>query len=331
MYFGFCYLEIIPYNGGQVEILLLDEMQKLILIDGNAVLHRAYHAIPPFTSPAGDVVNAVYGFASVLLNILNTEKPQYIAVSFDTPKKTFRHIQYAEYKATRKKAPDDLYPQMPKIQELVKTFDIPIFAVDGFEADDVLGTLSLQAEELEDIKTYIFTGDMDILQLITEKTFVMTPTKGLQAPKIYDKAAVYEKYGITPSQIIDMKGLQGDNSDNIKGVRGVGPKTTKTLLQKHKNLEGVYEHADEIPGKMGENIRNEKESAFTSRELATIVRDVPIKLDLEACKSHQFDQERVANLFTQLGFKSLLRRLGNFHNHSEVIKKEEDSSQQTLF
>lgn len=307
-------------------------MKKLILIDGNAVVHRAFHALPPtFRTPEGELVNAVYGFSSILLNILNIEKPEYIAVSFDLAKKTFRHEEYKEYKATRKKAPDELYAQFARIKEVVKAFQIPIYEIEGFEADDVLGTLAKQAEEKGDIKTYIFTGDMDTLQLVTENTNVMAPTKGLQAPKIYDTEAVVEKYGLTPSQVIDMKGLQGDNSDNIKGVPGIGPKTAQTLLQKYGDLESIYEHLDEITGGVHDKLEKDKESAFFSRRLATIITDVPMTIDFEECKSHEYDQEKIAELFLSLNFKSLLKRLTTFNNHSDIQKIEESPEQQSLF
>jgi DNA polymerase-1 len=214
-------------------------MQKLILIDGNAIMHRAYHAIPPFKTSKGELINAVYGFASMLLNILNNEKPDYIAVSFDTKAKTFRHEEYVEYKATRTKAPDDFYAQIPRIKELVRTFEIPIYEIDGFEADDVLGTLSVQADKNPDLMTYIVTGDRDTFQLVTDKVNILSPIKGFQQSELFTPQKVFEKYGLKPSQIADMKGLQGDNSDNIKGVNGIGPKTANTLLDKFRSIENL--------------------------------------------------------------------------------------------
>jgi len=306
-------------------------MKKLILIDGNAVLHRAYHAIPPFRTSTGELVNAIYGFSSILLNLLNEQKPDYIAVSFDLAKKTFRHEQYKEYKATRKKAPDDLYEQLPKIKEVVKTFEIPIFEVEGFEADDVLGTLAAKAEKLDEIKTYIFTGDLDTLQLVTDKTNVLVPKKGLREPFTYTVQKVLGKYGVGPHQIPDLKGLQGDASDNIKGVQGVGAKTASTLLKKYGNLETLYENLDDLKGKVKENLMNDRESAFFSRKLATIVKDVPLEFKLKNCTVHEFDMQKVENLFQAFEFKSLLKRLHDFFNHSEQKKIEEQGSQQSLF
>ncbi|MFH1218217.1 MAG: 5'-3' exonuclease H3TH domain-containing protein [Candidatus Peregrinibacteria bacterium] len=306
-------------------------MNKLILIDGNAIIHRAFHALPPFKSPEGELVNAVYGFASMLLNILNNEKPNYIAVSFDLAKKTFRHEEYKEYKATRKKAPDELYSQIPRIKELTRAFEIPIHEIEGFEADDVLGTLAKQAEEIPELKTYIFTGDMDTLQLVTQKTSVMAPQNGFKEPIIYDIQKVLGKYGINPKQVPDMKGLMGDSSDNIKGVQGVGPKTAIALLQKYGDLENIYSHIDEVEGKAKGNLERDKENAFFSRRLATIITDVPIKLNLENCKPHEYDQTKVQALFEKLGFKSLLVRLGKFQTRSENQKNIEHPPQQSLF
>ncbi len=307
-------------------------MKKIILIDGNAVIHRAFHALPPFKTSKGELVNAVYGFSSILLNLLNYNTPDYIAVSFDMKGPTFRHKEYKEYKATRKKAPDELYGQIPRIRSVVEAFEIPIYEIEGFEADDVLGTLAKQIEQEEDdLKTYIFTGDMDTLQLVTEKTFVLSPARGIKEPIVYDVQKVLGKYGLKPSQVPDMKGLQGDSSDNIKGVAGVGAKTTKTLLQKYGNLENIYDHLDEITGRVHENLKNNKENAFFSRRLATIVTDVPIKLNLEECRTHEYDKEKILTLFGELGFKALMSRLSKFNNHSQEKKIEENETQQSLF
>ena len=306
-------------------------MKKFILIDGNAIIHRAFHALPPFKTSKGELVNAIYGFASILLNILNNEKPDYIAVSFDMKGKTFRHEEYEDYKATRKKAPDELYDQIPRIKDLVKAFEIPIYEIQGFEADDVLGTLAKQAEETPLLKTYIFTGDKDILQLVTEKTFAMMPSKGLSQPIIYDVQKVLGKLGLKPNQVPDMKGLEGDSSDNIKGVQGVGTKTARALLQKYGTLENIYKNLDKITGKVHEHLKKDEENAFFSRKLATIITDVPIKLSLNECRTHKYNRENVQNFFQELEFKTLLSRLNKFNSHSETKKKQESTAQQSLF
>ncbi len=306
-------------------------MRKLILIDGNAIIHRAFHALPPFETSKGILVNAVYGFASTLLNLLNFEKPDFIIVSFDLPGKTFRHEAYKEYKATRKKAPQELYDQIPYIKELVKAFEIPIFELEGFEADDVLGTLAAQAEEHEDLKTYIFTGDKDAFQLVTKKVNVLMPVNGFKEPILYDTQKVLEKLGLKPSQVPDMKGLEGDNSDNIKGIRGIGPKTARTLLQKYEDLDGIYENLDEITGNTHDKLEQGKEDAFFSKKLATILKDIPITLNLDKCKSHNYDKEHLIKHFEILEFKTLINRLNKFNSHSEKVRKISADSQQSLF
>lgn len=306
-------------------------MKKLILIDGNAIIHRAFHALPPFSTSKGELVNAVYGFASMLLNLLNRQKPDYIAVSFDTKAKTFRHEDYKEYKATRVKAPDELYGQIPRIRELVQAFQIPIYELDGYEADDVLGTLARQARQNSDVHTYIATGDMDALQLVDAHTSVMTPHKGFNDTIIYDRTKVLEKYDLEPSQIPDMKGLQGDNSDNIKGVAGIGPKTAHDLLKKFGSIEKIYENLPDVGEKVREKLERDKENAFFSKKLATIITDVSIQLDLNACRTHDYDSGKITQFFQELEFKSLLGKLNHFDNNYIEKKKSEAKIQPSLF
>lgn len=267
----------------------------------------------------------------MLLNLLNDQKPDYIAVSFDLPGPTFRHEQYTEYKATRTSAPDEFYAQIPLIKDVVKAFNIPIFEVPGFEADDVLGTLSLKADQLGNLHTYIVTGDMDTLQLVSDTTHVLAPTSGLSKPKVYDRAAVFEKHQLTPEQVPDLKGLQGDSSDNIKGVPGIGPKTAKILLQKYQTIENIYAHLDEITGSVHEKLANNKDSAVLSKSLATIVRDMPLDLNLETCATHEYDTEALRDLFTHLEFKGLLAKLHAFNNHSRLQRIENNPAQESLF
>jgi DNA polymerase I len=306
--------------------------KKLILIDGNAVIHRSFHALPPFKNPEGQLVNAVYGFASLLLNLMNYEKPEYIATTFDLKGPTFRHEQYKEYKATRKKAPDELYAQFPLVKELVRSFQIPIFEKQGFEADDLLGTLSALAEKKEGILTYIVTGDLDTLQLVSDHTKVYTLTNKYADPVIYDADKVFARYGLTPAQVTDMKGLQGDSSDNIKGVAGVGAKTTKDLLQKFGSIENVYENLDDVKESTRRKLEADRDSAFQSKELATIICDVPdVTLDLEACLAHDYDQEVLINLFQNFGFRSLIKRLTTFNKSADEKRIEASGVQASLF
>ncbi len=305
--------------------------QKLILIDGNAIIHRAFHGLPPFKTSKGELVNAVYGFSSILLTLLNKEQPDYIAVAFDLKAPTFRHLEYKEYKATRVKAPDELYAQIPRIREIVKAFRIPVYEKEGFEADDVLGTLAKQAE-LKDVITYIVTGDLDTLQLVTEKTKILATTQKFSEPIIYDTQKVLGRYGLKPSQIADMKGLQGDSSDNIKGVPGIGPKTAKILLQKYGTIENIYKNLDQITGGVHDKLEKDQASALQSKHLATIITNVPeINLDLDACKTHDYDESTLRRMFELLEFKSLLARLNTFHKISSEKKAEENNLQTSLF
>ncbi len=289
-------------------------LKKLILVDGNAIVHRAYHAMPPFRTQKGELVNAVYGFASMLLNILRKERPDYIAVSFDTKAKTFRHEEYKEYKATRVKGPDELYFQFPRVKELVRAFNIPIFELDGFEADDVLGTLAHQADKTKEVHTYIMTGDQDTLQLITGRTSILYPVKGFGETMIYDVPRVLAKFGISPTQIPDFKGLKGDASDNIHGVKGIGEKTAITLLQKYGTLENIYENLEKITGAIHNKLADDKDAAFFSKKMATIVCDVPVTLDLPSCHTHDYDKNAVTALFSELEFHSLLKKLNDFQS-----------------
>lgn len=285
--------------------------EKLVLIDGNALIHRAFHALSRanLTSPNGEPTGAVYGFAMMLLNIFNKLKPDYIAVAFDTGKPTFRHEEYADYKATRIKAPQELYDQIPRIQELVETFNIPIFTKDGFEADDVIGTLAHQTPEI--INTYIATGDMDALQLINNHTFVYAPRKGFSDIIIYDIDTVISTKGLHPNQFIDFKGLRGDPSDNIPGVPGIGDIGAKKLLQQYQNIENIYNHLDDLPERTKNLLIQHKGLAIQSKRLATILIDVPIQLDLKKSQAIEFNPSKVKDLFYKLGFGSLINKIPN--------------------
>lgn len=283
--------------------------KTLVLIDGNALVHRSFHAIPPLTTKKGEQVNAVYGFTSTLLSVLEKFKPEYIAATFDVSGPTFRHKAYAEYKATRAKAPQELYDQIPIVKEVVRAFNIPIYEQAGFEADDAIGTLSLMADTHEDLETIIVTGDADTLQLVSGGTKVFTMRRGITDTVLYDEAKVYDKYGLAPYQLADFKGLRGDPSDNIPGVKGVGEKTASDLLQKYETLEGVYKHLDEIKPAVCAKLKRDKQQAFLSRELGTIKRDAPFELDLPKCKTTDFNRANVVDLLRRLDFFSLIKRV----------------------
>jgi DNA polymerase-1 len=287
----------------------ISKPKKLILIDGNAIMHRAYHALPPLNTKKGELVNAVYGFTSTILSVIEKFKPDYIAASFDLAGPTFRHEEYKEYKATRAKAPDEFYAQIPRVKEVVGALNIPIFEKQGYEADDVIGTLARQAETNKDLEIIIVTGDLDTLQLVNDKTKVYTMRRGLSDSVIYDLEKVKERYGLNPDQLIDFKGLRGDPSDNIPGVKGIGEKTASDLLQKYETLEGVYSHIGEIKGSVHDKLEKEKMQAFMSKQLATIKLDTPVNLELEKTATHNYDREKIISLLNELNFYSLVKRL----------------------
>ncbi|OGZ37443.1 MAG: hypothetical protein A3A94_00280 [Candidatus Portnoybacteria bacterium RIFCSPLOWO2_01_FULL_43_11] len=287
-------------------------MKTLILIDGNALIHRAYHALPPLITKKGELINAVYGFTSILLKVLKEFEPDYLACTFDLAGPTFRDIEYKEYKAKRVKPPQELYDQIPRIKEVVKSFDIPIFEKQGFEADDIIGTLVSKIKAKPEIKSIIVTGDLDTLQLVDDdKVVVYTMKKGIKDTIIYNKESVIKRYGLEPKQIVDFKGLKGDSSDNILGVPGIGEKTAVELLKKFGNLKNLYQdlgNAD-LNHKLKAKLLEYKEQAFFSQYLATIRKDAPIEFDLKKCQRGEFDREKAIRLFKELEFNSLINRL----------------------
>jgi len=286
------------------------EKLLLLLFDGNALVHRAFHAIPPLTvSKTGEMINAVQGFASTLLKVLNEIKPTHWAIAFDRPTPTFRHEKFEDYKAQRPKAPEELVSQIKRVHQLVDAFHIPTFEIDGFEADDVLGTLSRQAGQ-QNVDTLIVTGDNDMLQVVSPSTKVMSPRRSFSDTVIYDEAGVEEKYGISAGQLTDFKSLTGDPSDNIPGIPGIGDKTAVKLLRQFDSLEEIYAHIDEItPEKLQASLRDHKAQVLRNKELATIVTDVPISLKLDDCQVSSYDRPQVVELFRELGFAHLLSRL----------------------
>lgn len=281
-----------------------------IVLDGNALIHRSYHALPSLTNKKGELVNAVYGFTLTLLSVLEKFHPEYIAVSFDLAGPTFRHEKFKEYKATRIKAPDDLYAQIPRVKELVRTFNIPIYEQSGFEADDCVGTLARQAMTIDvDIHTIIVTGDNDALQLVNNQTSVFALRKGVKDTVLYDEAGVFAKYGFSPKTLIEFKGLRGDPSDNIPGVHGIGEKGATDMLKKYETLENIYAHISEFPQSLREKLEGGRESAFLSRELGTINTNAPVHLDINACRARDFNRMEVEMIFRELGFFSLIKKI----------------------
>lgn len=313
-------------------------MKKFILIDGNAILHRAYHALPPLTDRSGNLINAAYGFSTMLLRVIDDLKPEYLAVAFDRPEPTFRQMEYLGYQSHRPEMAEDLSGQIEKVHEIVEAFGIPIYSLSGFEADDVIGTLAKQASEdtkrLRDkdtkrreskktkapniplsqypnIEVIIVTGDRDIMQLVNENIRVYAPVRGMSETEMFDPKKVEEKMGVKPSQIVDYKGLVGDQSDNYPGVSGIGPKTAADLLNKYQTLENIYKHLQEFPETLRDKLTKGQEMGFLSQKLARIVIDAPVQFDLEKCKFDFTEEEKknVAEKFQELGFKSLAGRL----------------------
>lgn len=286
------------------------ERQQLILIDGHAMIHRAYHAVPEtLATRKGEVVNAIFGFTSLLIKALNEIHPDYIAVTFDLPTPTFRHQHYAPYKAHRPALPENMRPQFGRIREVVEAFGIPIYEKDGYEADDVLGTLSRQATLLG-VDTIILTGDMDTLQLVTEHVRVMAAKKGITEVTEYSFDEVQQRFGVSPEHVPDYKGLVGDSSDNIPGVKGVGEKTARRLLAEYGgDIATIFAHLDDLTPKEQRLLRGKEAEARQSKYLATIVCDVPVQLNLNACRVGQINQERTVALFRELEFRSLIDRI----------------------
>lgn len=294
-------------------------MKKFILVDGSGLVYRGFYAIPPFfKSPAGVQTNAVFGFTNILLTIIAGQKPDYLAVAFDKKGPTFRHEEFKEYKATRVKAPDELYAQIPLVKNVVATFGVPSFEAAGFEADDIIATIIKKLSAKKDIEIQIATGDFDMFQTVGPHVSVLYPAKGFKEAGVLHTKDVKEKYGLMPSQVPDYKGLAGDSSDNIPGVYGIGEKGAKALLQKYGSLEKIYGHLDEITGATRTKLKTGKDNAFKSRGLAMLRDDVPLDFDLNACRVKHFDAESARKLFQKFGFKSLQKRLDDLYGAEQT-------------
>jgi len=302
-------------------------MKRLVLIDGNAILHRAYHALPPLTAPDGSLVNAVYGFTTMLLRIFNDLKPSYIIVCFDRPKPTFRKKMFEGYQSKRPKMDEELVGQIEKVHEVVRAFGIPIFEKDGFEADDVIGTLARRTVA----QTIIVTGDKDILQLVDANTYVYMPTKGLSEAKLYKENDVIERLGVDAKHVADFKGLAGDSSDNYPGVGGIGPKTAVSLLKTFGTVEAIYTaikkkdvRIKKFSASVIEKLTKGEESARLSKDLATIRTTVKLDGNLKYKELTTLDTPEVRQILGGLHFHSLLKRLdGGMKNYELGIRNAE--------
>lgn len=278
--------------------------ERLFLIDGSAYAYRSYHAIQRLTNSKGDPTNAVFGFARILLKILREHEPSHVAVVFDAPGKTFREEIYPAYKATRPETPEELVQQMPWIDELVRALNIPLIRVAGVEADDVMGTLARRSEE-QGMEVVLVTGDKDLLQLVTDRVRVFDPAKGDRG-LWYGPEEVRARFGVGPDRVVDALGLMGDAADNVPGVRGIGEKTARALLEQYGSLENIYAHIEDIKGKQRERLETDREPAFLSRRLVTIDTSVPVDVPIDALQRKPFDRARAAELFGRLEFRALL-------------------------
>ena len=295
-----------------------------MLLDGYGLVYRGYFALPPLTTSRGELVNGVFGFASIVLRGIADLQPDYLAVSFDLPGPTFRHDEYAEYKATRQRMPDDLRDQFPKVREVVKALRIPVYEMQGYEADDVIGTITRQLEPNENLETTIVTVDLDMLQLVTPRTRLMTTRSGVENTVIYDLAKIDERFGLRPDQMVDYKALKGDPTDNIPGVPGVGEKTAAKLIGEFGDLETLFARLDEVtPEKLRDKLREHREQIEMGRHLSQIVTDLPIQFDLESARLSDYDRDTVVRLFREYEFRTLIERLPPMKG--ETAKQRSDS------
>lgn len=280
---------------------------RLVLIDGNAIMHRAYHALPPLTNREGKVVNAVYGFWNMLFRAVDDLAPSHLIVAFDTEKPTFRHAAFVGYQAQRPRVESDLSEQFEITQDTLRAGGVPVFTAPGYEADDVIGTLAAQAVNSEVI---IVTGDRDLLQLVNDNVKVYMPIKGLSEAKLLGRDEVVTYLGITPDEVVDYKGLVGDPSDNYPGVPGIGPKTAIDLIKRFKNVDGVYEHLGQLPERLVNKLSEGHESAILSKQLAQIEMNVPVTLNMDEAELIPFvGNKGLIDKFRELSFRSLLARV----------------------
>lgn len=294
---------------------------KLVLIDGNSIIYRSFFALPLLNNDKGVYTNAVYGFTTMLLRILEEEKPTHMLVAFDAGKTTFRHATYKEYKGGRQKTPPELSEQFPLLKEVLDAFQISHYELPNYEADDIIGTLSQEAKK-ENWNVTVISGDKDLLQLVSDNVTVNLTKKGISDVESYTPAFLKEKMEITQEQIIDLKALMGDSSDNIPGVPGVGQKTATKLLKQFETLEKVYDHVDEVSGKkLKEKLVKHKEDAFMSKELVTINCSSPIDITLENIDYEGYEASKVSEIFKDLGFNSLLDKVGGLDEEEEKGKE----------
>jgi len=318
-------------------------MNRLVVIDGNAIMHRAYHALPPLTTPDGEIVNIVYGFLSVIIKLYHDLQPTHMAVAFDRPGPTFRNDLFKEYQSQRPKMEDDFIRQIALVHDAVAAFGIPMYEMDGYEADDMIGTISREATKKKSgiDQVIIVTGDRDILQLVRDETvLVFMPTKGLSEGKLYGEKDVLERMNVPPKQIIDLKALMGDASDNYPGVPGIGPKTAMSLLAEFGSFDAIFSDLSNVKGDaIRAKLMNGKETGVMSKNLATIRTDAPIKFIADNARITTLDSESARKALESFHFPSLYKRLtgetletvgAKVPKNEKPIKKPE-ADQQQLF
>ena len=319
--------------------------KRLVIVDGNALIHRAYHALPKLTTKKGQVVNAVYGSLLAFFKVIKDFNPDFICACFDVPAPTFRHKEFKQYKAHRVKTPEDLVGQISKTKKVLQVFSVPIFEQEGYEADDLIGTIAnksqnsnvkiqnhisnLKSDETKNLEIIILTGDLDLLQLVNKNTKACIFKKGIKHTVLYDENKVQERYGLSPALLSDYKALVGDASDNIPGVPGVGPKTATMLLKEFGTLENLYEKLKiensleiencklKISPRVKKFLREGRKQAFLSKMLAEIRCDVPINFDLQKCEWKDYNKEKAVKMLEQWEFHSLIKRLPQTENKSQ--------------
>ncbi|MDD2483007.1 MAG: 5'-3' exonuclease H3TH domain-containing protein [Candidatus Shapirobacteria bacterium] len=312
-------------------------MSKLVIIDGHAIIHRAYHSIPPLTSN-GQPVNALYGFYSMLLTAINILKPKYLTVCLDSPGPNFRNHEFLGYRAKRKPADTDLISQLPLLKSTLEEAKIATFSMGGFEADDLIATITAKA--LKKINKHkrkmitevvIITGDKDLMQLVDNKVSLFVPVRGLSETKIFNPIDVQEKLGVLPTQVVDLKALMGDMSDNYPGVAGIGPKVAIDLLSEYHNLDNIYKNLDQIKPSIKEKLEASKDNAYLSKKLATLVSNIPLDFKLSQSKFNQDSFLNLISLFKTFNFKSLVQRVEKQNPKQVKINNEIKSNQTSLF
>ena len=303
-------------------------MSKLVVIDGHAILYRAYHALPSLSAPNGRLVNAVYGFCRMLLKIITDFEPRYLLVAFDTPKPTFRHKKFIGYQIKRPKMDKELAGQIVVVKEILQAMKIKFLAKEGYEADDIIGTLSRKVFLKSKVKTkksklkiVIVTGDRDLMQLVNKQTNLFIPIKGLSNGQIVDKKYVEKDLGIRPDQVVDYKALMGDNSDNYPGVAGVGPKTAVKLLRKFGSLDNIYCSLDKVESaSLAAKLKEGKKAAYLSQDLAKIRCNIPFKIKIKDLRLKGWRNEATVEVFKNLGFRSLVKEMENKRDSSKQAK-----------